>query len=517
MPGAVRLPDARVPLALFCLSLAVSALFAQGKLRNTDAAAMAEVTASIVERGDFAVPPGLPGQFGLHGKYYCMYGLGTSLAAVPWCALGEVLYTLGGGRVPHDLALQFAMSWFNPVVVALLAVALYGLAREAGLDVRAAIVAAATCALGTTVTAHVKDLFSEPLTALCLVLAFTQGLRVASRGPRAALYCGLFWGAAFLTRAAYVAAWPALLCLVIARARGHKLLACAAAFVAGAAVGVAAFAAYNIVRFGSWSDTGYWSTEFSTSLMRGLSINLASPERGILWYSPALLLLPLGVALLWRQARTYVVAVALFFVPDVIVHSMYGNAYGGQSWGSRYMAPIVPLLCVFVGAAWQAASARGRRWVWAVVGVSALAQFPALYVNHARYYTDARLGAPWPDRASLATRIAWSPVARGWTYVPELTAALAHPAQLRSLSTRPGKLSDTELETQSLYFHIPYIWWIMAVFNGVPAALGLAVGLALVAACVAAALWMRRLWRENGTASEPDGFRGPDGIEVTVA
>ena len=70
-----------------------------------------------------------------------------------------------------------------------------------------------------------------------------------------------------------------------------------------AVTGFSVFAAYNVARFGIWSETGYWSRPFLTPLLRGLDVCLLSPERGLLWYSPALVLVPLGIAVAWRRAR----------------------------------------------------------------------------------------------------------------------------------------------------------------------------------------------------------------------
>ena len=508
---ARREVEKRVPLALFCLALTVYAFFAQGCIRNTDGATMAEVTGGMVERWDFAVGSHDAGSDGLDGRHYSQYGLGVSLAAVPLYLLGKALYALSGGRVPLDVATDFGLSWLNPLVGSLLIVAVYALSRRVGLSARAAIVAALTCGLATNLAVHIKDLFSEPLACLCLVGAFIFALRTREEGVRAAAVTGLLLGAAFLTRAAAVVALPALLYLVVCDRDWRQRLAPAAALALGVLPGFVVFAVYNVTRFGAWSETGYWSKPFLTPLLRGLDVWLLSPERGLLWYSPALVLLPFGVAVLWQRARPFVIAAALFFAAHLALHATFGDVYAGQSWGSRFMVPALPLLCVFVGGAWETAGPRRRPWLVGIILVSVLAQFPGLYVNPGRYFTDMRRAEAWPGQGSLASRIAWSPLVRGWVYVPEVTASLVHPAELRALSARPGKLEDAELEARSLYLHIPYIWWVMAIFNGVPAALGIAVGLGLVTACGVAALWLRRLWRET------DGFPETDRIEVTVS
>jgi hypothetical protein len=493
--------DRRVARALFALALTVYAFFGQGCIRNTDGATMAQVTAAMVDHRDLAVAPTLPGGDGLDGRHYSQYGLGTSLATVPLYLAGKAFYAAGGGRIPLDVATGFALSWLNPLIGALLVAAVFGLARQIGVSLSGAVVAALVCGFATNLTPHVKDLFSEPLTALCLAMAFREAWRAKERGPAAAAFCGLWWGAAFLTRAASMAAFPALMLLVVMRLPRPQRLAGAAGMAAACLPGIAIFAAYNVVRFGIWTETGYWSKPFLTPLLRGLSVDLASPERGILWYSPALLLVPLGVLALRDGARAFTVAVAAFFVPHLLLYATFEDVFGGQSWGGRFMVPLLPLLCVFVGAAWQNLSVRARPWAVALLVLSAIVQFPAMYIHPGRYFTDLRIADAAGEVQTWPQRVRWSPLVHGWAYVPAATAALWHPDELRGLTARPVTRDDRELAANSLYFRLPYIWWVMAAFSGAPPALCIGTGGLLLGAGAAAVLWLRRTLR---VAGEPE-------------
>jgi hypothetical protein len=90
-------------MSLFALLLAVYLLAYSGEVQSSDELSMFCVTQSLATRGTTDTEAirwmGLqPGTYGLDGRLYSKYGLGTSLAAVPLCALGRFL-PIGLGAV----------------------------------------------------------------------------------------------------------------------------------------------------------------------------------------------------------------------------------------------------------------------------------------------------------------------------------------------------------------------------------------------------------------------------------
>jgi len=93
-------------------------------------------------------------------------------------------------------------------------------------------------------------------------------------------------------------------------------------------------------------------TFFETrNLINGFYIHLFSPDRGIVYFTPVLLL---GVIGMWMAYRTrhplYPVLVAVILTTFVL-YSMWGDPWGGWAFGSRYLIPAYALLAVFTGIA----------------------------------------------------------------------------------------------------------------------------------------------------------------------
>ena len=110
---------------------------------------------------------------------------------------------------------------------------------------------------------------------------------------------------------------------------------------------------WNWVRYGSIWDSGYVETErFSAVWWFGVSGLLVGPARGLLWYSPVLLLAIPGAVWFWRHARLHALLLSCILV--VIYVLFYGKWYmwhGGYSWGPRFMVPTLPFLALLTGPA----------------------------------------------------------------------------------------------------------------------------------------------------------------------
>ncbi len=84
----------------------------------------------------------------------------------------------------------------------------------------------------------------------------------------------------------------------------------------------------------------------------GVTLLLVSDERGIFYYSPVFLLSVLGVVHLLRQKNqssrlaALGIGVVLF---NVATYSMFGDPWGGWSFGPRYLIPTAGILAIFLG------------------------------------------------------------------------------------------------------------------------------------------------------------------------
>lgn len=141
---------------------------------------------------------------------------------------------------------------------------------------------------------------------------------------------------------------------------------------------------FNVIRFGSLSETGYNQEILFEAPWVGAFGLLFSPGRGLFIYAPLMLLLFFGIYPAWRRlARPYfllIAAVCLFY------WLFYGSwyAWGGTwGWGPRFLMPILPLLMLFVAEslAWVLEKGRQSLLHWfARIGVGILVAL-SLFVN----------------------------------------------------------------------------------------------------------------------------------------
>ena len=129
----------------------------------------------------------------------------------------------------------------------------------------------------------------------------------------------------------------------------------AAWLVAGAAVPLAALLYYNLAFIGLLVG-GYALVRPPANFFQhdwsGLLGLLASPTRGLLVFSPFLLLVPLGLVRRLRApaSRGLAVALAAGIGAQIVLYALV-DWRAGESWGPRYMTDILPIL------AWMIASA----------------------------------------------------------------------------------------------------------------------------------------------------------------
>ncbi|MEA2218825.1 MAG: hypothetical protein QOJ35_1451 [Solirubrobacteraceae bacterium] len=386
---AVRLGAA---VALFLL------LVGQAQVTVLDGSSMLAVAQSIVHHGTLSVPAplGVPGDGGL---FYSKYGLLLPLLSVVPVALVQPLGLLTG-RV--DLLEAAGAASLMPLVAGALAGALVLLGRRLGAPPRAAALVAAGTVLGTYVLPYGRDFFTEPLVALGVVAMVERAL--AGRDAQAATALAL----AILARPQSAAFVPLLWAFVAARelagarARDAATRGAPAGASAGAGIGAhgatvaslraiartlapLAFAAaltvaYNLVRFGDPLEFGYRppvDPGFTTPLAVGTRGLLLSPEKSILLFAPAIVLVPFALAALWRRARATALLLAALFAVTFVLAATWHSWMGGWSWGPRLVLPGVVVVLAALGP-WIGAHASRARTAAALFALGYLLSLPAV-------------------------------------------------------------------------------------------------------------------------------------------
>lgn len=89
--------------------------------------------------------------------------------------------------------------------------------------------------------------------------------------------------------------------------------------------------------------------------LSGSYILLLSDERSWLFYSPVILLGIIGIVYAYRDKERKTLAalcVGVVFI-TILIYTMFGDPWGGWSFGARYLIPAAGVLCAFVGIALQ--------------------------------------------------------------------------------------------------------------------------------------------------------------------
>lgn len=373
--------ERRVWLWLSAVVLCVSMLFHGGDIGWSDGMSMYQVARSIVEDGDVAIELGVVWE-GADGRYYSPFGLGLSLVALPVYSVVRLVRV--AFPVPEPFA-QGLVSFLSPFILALMAVAVHRLARRLGAGVGASAGVALGAALGTFVMIYGKAFWSEPLAALLVTVAIERTL------ARAPLGAGVAAAAAALTRPQLFLFAPIVVWGLWRQGGSRQAVRALAPLAIAALVQVG----YNVVRWGDPLNVGYVGTEvpqgFTTPILDGLRGLLLDPEKSVLLFAPIVLLIPLGLAELWRRAARVAFWMILSNLAIAFVLSAtWWDWGGGFTWGPRLLIPgIVPALSAI--APWaDRVGRRSRRLVVVAVlfGLGALVSAPSLVIGGGAQLAD---------------------------------------------------------------------------------------------------------------------------------
>ena len=359
--------DRRIAVWLAILTFVTYAWFHAGGGWNQNA--QFDLTRAIVERHTFAIDAyaGNTGDVSRHdGHVYANKAPALSgLAAVPYA----VLHAFEAD--PDDSAILT----LNHYAATLLCVALPGalipallflVARRRGAAAGWAATIALAVALATQLFPYGTFLVvAVPSGMLMLVALVWRRREVAG------------FAAGLATAMNYLCA-PAILFALVGGGRRR--------FLAGAAIPIAAVAAYQKMCFGSFLRTSIaaldprfvsphaWFGIINPPSLEALAGITISPYRGLFFFSPLLVMAIVGLVM-WRGGRTERIAIVATSLVFFAVNVTFNGWEGGFGIGARYLVPLIPL--------WGVALMHARpRWlVVALAAVSFAINFTAAAVD----------------------------------------------------------------------------------------------------------------------------------------
>ncbi|MBI5709579.1 MAG: hypothetical protein HZC42_04630 [Candidatus Eisenbacteria bacterium] len=514
MSGARAGSTARTAGALAVAAFLLYALSGGGRIVGSDEVTMFELSRALAH-GGIAVPVGATLD-GPDGRHYTKNAAGQAVLALPLVAASEAAARAAHLPAPRaTLAARFGASFFNAVLTALLLAVFYAAARGLGVGARSALAAAALLGLTTPVWAYAKSFMAEPLESLGLLLALLGAAR-AGAGEERALPGERRWSwlaalGAFLAFEAKPSMLPfALLCLLpLGIRRPRRWLTP----LAGVALAAAGHLAYDYLRFGTPLETGYGAQAtpagFTTPLLVGLYGLLLSSGKGVVWFAPALLLVPWGLAEMLRprahrDAPRHGGAVARvgwtvlwLWIAGLPLYAGFQHWAGDGSFGPRYLVPLLPPAFLAVAFALAGASRARRRMAW-ILGLAGLlvtlggvSIYFGAQMREAGDYPYARpLDDPHFMEASHFNP-RFSPIAGHWRMLARNAGEhlRGELPRLGAAGTPDPRLGVSAAD-QSQLLHALDFWWLYALYAGTPRApvLGGALLLALLLAVALARL-----------------------------
>ncbi len=363
-----------------------------------------QVACRIVEHNRFTLAPyqaDARSGPGLGGGVYTQYTLGQTTALIPFYLLGRVL----GGVThttcadPAPAAVLLTGKLLDPILGAVLCVLFFALARLLGYAPPLAVGLTLLLAFATPLWPDVQSNLEHTLESLLLLVATYAAVRYTRQRHRQRLWVGVIGLAAGLevvVRVSGVVIPPlfVLYLYILHRYRRKSagpsaLRADAAAFAWGLAPALIVAATFNALRFGSPLRTAPFPDDaLGLHLLQGLPALLFSPGKGLLWYSPAVMLLVLVARPFARRQGLP----TLLFASIVGVYLLfYANLTywpGDPAWGPRYLYPVLPYLILPLGELWRRGRASTRSIRAVVQGVlicSFLVQSAAVSVSYWRW------------------------------------------------------------------------------------------------------------------------------------
>ncbi len=417
----------------------------QGIPTGGDAWGMYLVTKNVADNGSVFLPPSdmVVLRTGRDGRPVSKYGIGQSLAEAPAYIIARAVAERSRNIDPETAA-YFVTSFTSPVVCALLCTVVFLFCLQLGYGAGAACIIAMFTGAGSMIWPQSKTLFSEPFQALCLTAGFYHLLLFKEKqktNPMNACAAGFFLGMMTATKPflAFILI-PLISYFLISMVKGGwkrpGATASAVLFFGALAAWGALILYYNYLRFGDVMQFGYLGGTdrdgiyaFKTPLLIGIHGLLLSPGKGLIYYSPILILSIAAYKNFAVRHRAEAIVIAAVAVIIVLAYSKWNAWHGDFSWGPRFLSPVVPLLLLVASGLFEpggiAAKAWGKLLIAVFFAVSFFVQILGVTVNYNEYIIMTKSDAPY-DIFDVSNKIDLRDDLLNVHYIPEFSPLTGH-------------------------------------------------------------------------------------------
>lgn len=308
-------------------------------------------TYALVEGGSFTFQE-------IYGQTASKYGIGQTLAAVPFFVLGKTVARFFPDE-RNDIIVGYSLYATNAVIAALLIIAFYAFSRYLRYPPKTAFYSSMVLGLCTICFPYARMFFMHPLTALLLLLLVFYLTKYARRKRTKDVFLtGLLFALLLLTRIDTIVIMMVIIpAFILIGCTPHnfsrkyclgKYLKDAFILIIPITISLTAHLIINHLKFGSLKQSGYEGEGFTTTFSFGLYGLLFSPARSIFLYSPPLILCIAGLKRFFARRpllATIIISVAII---EIFFFAKWHDWHGGLSWGPRYLLPLVPLCMLFI-------------------------------------------------------------------------------------------------------------------------------------------------------------------------
>lgn len=356
----IRQTSYYIPIVIFLFFGGFYLLTARGNVSEADGIINFMTTRALVETSSLSLPCDLPSRLvtqGVNGVCYGKYGIGLPLMSVPLYLTGRLISGPAPAN-PNELSLpRLFVSTLNQLVTAVTCSILYILGFKITGNKKQAVELTLVFGLFTIAWPYASTSFSQPIIGFLLLA--TIALIYTSHSLTNSLLAGIFLGWAFLVR---LDSLPLIMVVGIwavnkmwttrttksSSAKVDKaFISSIAAIVLPIAASFILFGVIQLNHFGSLFQTGYEGEAWSHPFLTGFFGQLFSFGKGIMFYSPLVLLVPFGLSILYREGiKDLPILATILFLLQLLIYSSWWSWSGGWAWGPRFLVPALPLFMI---------------------------------------------------------------------------------------------------------------------------------------------------------------------------